>query len=417
MKFACVSLFAATLGAVPALAQPTPPPALFPEASAGASNAVTLVRMFMEMPPGSMWAQIKGGIFCATQKTSTYSGGRTVQNTQLFQDPFRNEMQKAGFNAQRPGGEDLFNPNADPTDLEVAAIITDEHLDACAPNALHLETAHGDASMKISWQLYSRIRKQVLAKVDTSGSFTIAETTQGGIQKLVAGAFASNVDELVKNPDFRKAMSSSGPAAGQTLSPEGQTRIALTGNLKAPTLPIPEATGSALVVSVGAGSGSGVLVSDDGYVLTNAHVVSDAKTVRLRWSDGIETVGAVVRTSKERDVALVKTDARGRAPLPLKRGAVSQGQQVFAIGAPLGQQFQGSVSRGVVSANRVIDGMSFIQSDVSIAPGSSGGPLLDDSGHVIGLAVGQFRLGTASLGLNMFIPAGDAMDFLSLDAR
>jgi S1-C subfamily serine protease len=169
-----------------------------------------------------------------------------------------------------------------------------------------------------------------------------------------------------------------------------------------------------VTLSTGIGTGSGFLISDDGYLLTNAHVVGDDKEIRVRWSDGIETVAQVVRVSKERDTAIVKTNPRDRTPLALKRGAVTPGQRVYAIGSPLGQMLQGTVSSGIISANRVIDGMRFIQSDTTISHGSSGGPLVDETGSVIGIStMGYLNDGPA--GLNMFIPIGDAMDFLSLE--
>ena len=80
--------------------------------------------------------------------------------------------------------------------------------------------------------------------------------------------------------------------------------------------------------------------------------------------------------------------------------------------APAGQDFQGTVSSGIVSANRVIDGLRYIQSDVSVSPGSSGGALLDETGSVIGITVSGVQVGGPA-GLNLFIPIGDAMDFLS----
>jgi S1-C subfamily serine protease len=85
------------------------------------------------------------------------------------------------------------------------------------------------------------------------------------------------------------------------------------------------------------------------------------------------------------------------------------------VGSPKGQAFQGTVSSGVISADRVIEGMRYIQSDVTISPGSSGGALLDESGSVIGIAVMHYLNGGQPAGLNMFIPIGDAMDFLSLE--
>lgn len=150
--------------------------------------------------------------------------------------------------------------------------------------------------------------------------------------------------------------------------------------------------------------------SNDGYMVTNAHVVGDEKQVRVRWSDGIETTAEVVRVAKERDVALIKTNPRDRDPLPIKRGAVTPGARVYAIGSPLGKGYQGTVSSGIISATRV--GLRYIQSDVSVTHGSSGGALLDENGAMIGITVsGDER----ASGLNFFIPIGDVMDFLALE--
>lgn len=185
--------------------------------------------------------------------------------------------------------------------------------------------------------------------------------------------------------------------------------------MKAGSRKIADAVVDVVTIMNSVGSGSGILVSDDGFVLTNAHVVGDDKNVRVRWSDGIEGIGEVIRVSKNRDVALVKTNPRDRSPLALKRGAVTPAQRVYAIGSPLGKDFQGTVSSGIISADRVIDGLRFIQSDVSISPGSSGGALLDESGSVIGITVKHYLNGGQPAGLNMFIPIGDAMDFLALE--
>lgn len=165
----------------------------------------------------------------------------------------------------------------------------------------------------------------------------------------------------------------------------------------------------------GVGSGSGNLMSEDGYVLTNAHVVGDDTEVRVRWSDCIEALAKVVRVANTRDVAIVKINPRDRTPLAIVRGAVTPGQRVFAIGSPKGKAFQGTVSSGVVSANRINDGLRYIQSDTSISPGLSGGALLDETGSVIGITVSYYLNGDKPAGLNMFIPIGDAMDLLSLE--
>jgi S1-C subfamily serine protease len=170
--------------------------------------------------------------------------------------------------------------------------------------------------------------------------------------------------------------------------------------------------GSVVTLLAGGGHGGGFLVSRDGYALTDQHVIGSARRVAVRWSDGIETVGGMVRSDRIRDVALVKTDPRGREPLPLRRDSMRPGETVFAIGAPLETRFQNSVSRGVVSAYRTIEGLHYLQSDVFINPGASGGPLLDEHGVVAAMTKSTYRIDSAPTGINFFTPVADTLDFL-----
>ena len=232
--------------------------------------------------------------------------------------------------------------------------------------------------------------------------------------RLITDSFADNARELAASADFRAALSAPKAFTAGFQMPGQQSKIALSGSLKAGPRKIADAVGSVVTILTGTGSGSGVLLSSDGDILTDAHVVGDEKNVRVRWSDGIEGLATVERVAKNRDVAIIKTNPRDRVPLAIKRGPVSPGQRVYAIGSPRGKDFQGTVSSGVISADRIIDGLRYIQSDTMVSHGSSGGPLLDESGAVIGITdLGIQNDGPA--GLNLFTPIGDAMDFLSLE--
>jgi len=171
---------------------------------------------------------------------------------------------------------------------------------------------------------------------------------------------------------------------------------------------------SVAIVFAADGSGSGFLVSKDGYVLTNQHVVGGAKYVKLKWANGEETLGEVVRSDRRRDVALIKADAKGRAPLALRSDAPQLGDPVFAVGTPLDDKLQNTLTKGIVSANRVYEGQPFIQSDVAVTHGNSGGPLLDEKGRVLGLTVSGRAPDGAPVGLNFFIPIDDALRALAL---
>jgi S1-C subfamily serine protease len=348
----------------------------------------------------------------------TWAGGRVRQEPSPYFPPFKAELERAGYKVVTPGEDNLFDRESGSADYEAAAVITDAHIEGCIMNGAYFTdkgSVRGEGSMKIDWQLYSRIKRQVVARVSTSGTAKLEKTVQGGVVRLITESFASNVRALSENAEFRTALNAPKAFTNGFVMPGQQGKIVLNGSLKAPPRPIADVVGSVVTILTGTGSGSGILVSDDGYMLTNAHVVGGDKEVRVRWSDRIETLAQVVRVAKDRDVAIIKTSPRERAPLAIKRGAVSPGQRVYAIGTPMDKALQGTVSSGVISANRVIDGLRYIQSDTTISPGSSGGALLDETGSVIGITVMHDLNDGQPAGLNMFIPIGDAMDFLSLE--
>lgn len=387
--------------------------------NASPASSVKLSNVFMALPAGEQWLSLRVGLLlCASSPiTETSSGGRIAQTLPPYQTPFKTEMERAGYKVVTPGEDNLFEPGAASSDYDVAAVVTAARIDGCVSSGSVFNSVgdvRGDGSMKIDWQLYSRMKKQVVARVSTTGTAKLTKSVPGGVTRLVVESFASNVRELAATPDFRTAMSASNGLAKENVQPGQQSKIALLGSRKAPPRKVDEAVGSVVMLDTGTGIGSGLLVSDDGYILTNAHVVGDAKSLQVRWSDGIERPGEVVRVAKARDIALVKSEARDRIPLAIKRGAVTPGQRVYAIGTPKDKRFQSTVSSGIVSANRVIDGLRFIQSDTAVSPGSSGGALLDETGSVIGVTVSGYQ-NDGPAGLNMFIPIGDALDFLSLE--
>jgi len=134
--------------------------------------------------------------------------------------------------------------------------------------------------------------------------------------------------------------------------------------------------------------GSGFILSEDGYILTNQHVVSDAKEVTVRLSDHRQLPAQVVGSDERADIALLKIDAKGLPAVKLAdMGKTRVGEWVLAIGSPFG--FDYSVTAGIISAKgRNLDTeqyVPFIQTDAAINPGNSGGPLFNLKGEVVGI--------------------------------
>jgi serine protease Do len=160
------------------------------------------------------------------------------------------------------------------------------------------------------------------------------------------------------------------------------------------------------------GVGSGFIVSPDGYIVTNAHVVDGAKEVTVKLTDRREFTAKVIGTDKRTDIALIKIDAK--KPLPAldlaNPPAAKQGEWVVAIGSPFG--FENSISAGIVSGvHRALPGgqmTPFIQTDVAVNPGNSGGPLLNAAGQVVGVNSQIYSRSGGYMGLSFAIPANVA---------
>jgi len=155
------------------------------------------------------------------------------------------------------------------------------------------------------------------------------------------------------------------------------------------------------------GAGSGFIVSSDGYILTNTHVVADAEEVTVRLTDRREFPAKVIGADERTDVAVIKINASN---LPIVKlgdpSRIKPGQWVLAIGSPFG--FENSATAGIISATeRSVPGenyVPFIQTDVAVNPGNSGGPLFNMAGEVIGINSQIFSRTGGFMGVSFAIP-------------
>jgi len=158
------------------------------------------------------------------------------------------------------------------------------------------------------------------------------------------------------------------------------------------------------------GTGSGVIISTDGYILTNNHVAGDADQINVKLADGREFKARLIGKDTETDLAVVKIDAQN---LPFARlgnsDALEQGEWVIALGSPFG--LQQTMTAGIVSATGRDLGVqggqftNFIQTDASINPGNSGGPLVNMQGEVVGINTLIFSQTGTSAGVGFAIPS------------
>jgi len=177
-----------------------------------------------------------------------------------------------------------------------------------------------------------------------------------------------------------------------------------------------QASPSVVSIRAGGATGSGVVVSNDGLIITNAHVVRNPQNLRVILSDRREFPAEVVGYGNDGlDLAMIKINAPDLAPITFARlNSVRIGQRAFAIGNPFGR-FAGTFTTGIVS--RIDQARGFIQTDAAINPGNSGGPLLNSQGELIGINTAIFTggrgAGSGNIGIGFAINLDRVQPFIT----
>jgi S1-C subfamily serine protease len=155
-----------------------------------------------------------------------------------------------------------------------------------------------------------------------------------------------------------------------------------------------DARNSVVTIITENGHGSGCRISNNGYILTNFHVVSKSDTIKVVTFQGDTLLGEVSMIDPSLDIAIVKTDQKSQDYFELKENKLPLGETVYAIGTPIDLKLSQSISKGIVSAHLVLNEIDYIQTDAEINGGNSGGALVNSNGDLVGLvnakAVGMF---------------------------
>ncbi len=267
----------------------------------------------------------------------------------------------------------------------------------------------GTLYAKIKWEVFSSRKQKVVYSTVIESS--ASSTSKIDTKKFDRDFFEATVDNLFADPKLAEVVKSGGAVDAEPAKALPPLQIVsgptVTGGVSKAASQLQRAV---VTVESGVGSGSAFFISRDGYLLTNEHVVGGATFVRVRLADGRSVVGEVVRTNKQYDVALLRTDPVNFDVLALRGDEARVGEDVYAIGSPFGKELSGTLTRGVLSAKRVMEGIPYLQSDAAVNPGNSGGALVDGEGRVLGIA----QLQSSGQGVNLFIPIEEALVRLSL---
>lgn len=393
----------------------TPPPTP-PDLSAKSPAMLNLSSIRVDVAAGTELGETRSGWngTCSDPKPIIFRRAATETNAKLYEPVFRDVMGQAGVpvqGAQRFEGEEVRK-----ADFQVAASIKDLALNICYPDGrVDLLHAIGESQVLIEWSLFSPVEKRVVFTASTRGQAPPKTDSRLGEAGIIREAFGNALRQLLADPELIAVLTTKqGVAAAALKQMSVEQPARLSGRIQDNLESIRRAV---VTVQSNAGSGSGFAIGAGDLIVTNSHVVSGSQYVKVIGTKGDERYGEVIRKNAARDLALIRLDRAHFRALHVTDVPLKEGIEIFAIGSPLGRDLEFSVTRGIVSGFRKFQELTYIQSDVSVLPGSSGGPLMDASGNVVGITSGGVAIEGAPAGLNFFIPAAEVFPALSIGGK
>lgn len=431
-----------------------PAPDIPPEAT---PSPIKYSGLKLLLPPGMNIGNSRSGVFCASP---AYPVNRNVLQKEIdplfLRQAFHDAMEANGYDVV--GSLDIvFEPDEEEQrgDYSIAGKLKDAQLDMCSSSGSGIDWLtgmpgdHGQMYIAIDWSVYDRLKRTVVYKTRTEGYTDRRIPNTEGMTLLFHDAFEMATHNLaadealralifegVKPPQDAFGRDQRGEkldARPLVFDPDEEVTLISKPLSRQPFAKTAEDGRKVAVMIQKGGHGSGFFITNEGHILTNAHVVGEARKMRIITNFRKTGITAeVLRVDRARDIALLKLEEipewlekEGIPTLPIRLDWPKVGEDIYAIGSPQDFKTQrGTVTKGIVSAHRrnmKYESVrnNFIQGDVEIHPGSSGGPLLDEYGNIVGLSVMGYSLGSedgaqAGIGLNYFIPIQEALDRLGI---
>lgn len=266
---------------------------------------------------------------------------------------------------------------------------------------------YNPAAVTVKWSVYDNYLRRTMYTVETAGA---AEDTD--LKKLLMKCVIDATKNLLNDATMQKYL---------LTDMSENDKVAPLQKILIPKLIVKEGISNAeiikkcisstVTIKTERGHGSGFIITADGYIVTNKHVIEEAKNIEVIFSNGFILYPKVILENINPDLALLKIDGKGFPYLALSSSENETGDELIVIGTPKDISLGQTVSRGIISGKREFQGSVYIQTDASINPGNSGGPILNTKGEVI--AVATYKKVDAE-GISFGIPIEDVVKALNL---
>lgn len=342
------------------------------------SQPIAFYRIIFHVQPGSEIGGHHDGLARVKWTKYYWQSGISVGSDE-FKLAASEEMRNCGYDVL--GGENIVfgEDKSSKARFQLGGTIKDIKYNTYAPLAGNFS----EAKITVEWQLMDALKREVIFKL-TSGGYG----KQSGVSiGVILTSFRNALRQLLSNDSFIEIVTMKPEDLDNKLFDETLT-IKTSKMNESIILPedIEKVMEGVVLIKVGATHASGFLVSEDGYILTAAHVVSGVQEVSVILKSGLELSAKVLRVDERQDIAIIKIDGKGHKALCIETTKLpSVGIEIYAIGSPVSEKLSFTVSKGIISGYREIGNFRYIQTDASLNPGNSGGPLLNKYGKVIGI--------------------------------
>jgi serine protease Do len=309
-----------------------------------------------------------------------------------------NILKDLGFTIAETKGQ-LFSPSAQARYFIRAEVLNTKY-DIKASHVYEIYAKFStECEMSIKWQLVDRSDKVEFEATTTGKSI---KYEKGGTSAFY-DAFENAFYHFLYNEKIYKITEKTSDLFNET--PDYQLiKIVKPAIPKDNDKIINNATNSFVTIENSKSHGSGCVISEDGYIVTNYHVTGGSDKVMVKFKNGFSLEGNVVRYSQEYDLALIKVNGSGFSPILISEDReINIGSEIYAIGTPADKSLGQTVTKGIISGKRNMLDKEFIQTDVSINPGSSGGGLVNKYGYLVGI-VNAKLVGESVEGIGFAIP-------------
>lgn len=336
-----------------------------------------------------------------------------------FNVAITNGLRDLGYNI-RDSADALFDPsNQIKVRYEMAAILHQAELDfEYEYNRRRYRAGEGVGTARVRIEVL--LHDSIENKTVYSRTFVGTGVDTGLKPNPIVLAVVNGVLKSTTDPKFVKLMlkeASDGTGSDPT---DEVVEIAACPDSFGSTLPegLTEMLEAVVEIQVGNSGGTGVIISPDGWILTAAHVVDGASDIWARLPSGPQVPAKVQRLDAESDIALLRVPGRGYRCAQVRKANrdLALGYDVFMINMALGDGQKQTISRGVVSGYMEFNGQRYIQTDASVNPGSSGGPMLSKTGAVAGITVAKL-VATGFEGVAFAVPIQEAVRNLAIRLR